>query len=375
MIFYHNRTFISDFIKERIVTFSTIVLFSFVLLFSFYSFVQAQDVDQSLEADDAKISRTQKYITISNVQPRPQALAGAFTAVVDGLSSVIYNPATLQLIDSNKKGGVSVFINPVGIAAGISNSGGFSDSTGTFNGLAATGLFIKSIALSYSAFEVALILTEQLPLTDNANKTAFFNSDGILDAYSDVLATRIKLAEQISLGASLSIHTINAMHQKKHYFGGSYGILIKPNPTFNIGLVYYDIPEFIASTKGKYERFIDETTNLGISWQPHHSTLLSLDIRNVSEENRELSREIHIGTELVPFKHIAIRGGYFKNKNDQKNVFSGGVGLINSSILNRSQQAKYSKDWIVNYSYVYSNSDNLSEIRHYLSILIRLNIL
>ena len=183
MIFYHNRTFISDFIKERIVTFSTIVLFSFVLLFSFYSFVQAQDVDQSLEADDAKISRTQKYITISNVQPRPQALAGAFTAVVDGLSSVIYNPATLQLIDSNKKGGVSVFINPVGIAAGISNSGGFSDSTGTFNGLAATGLFIKSIALSYSAFEVALILTEQLPLTDNANKTAFFNSDGILDAY------------------------------------------------------------------------------------------------------------------------------------------------------------------------------------------------
>ena len=319
--------------------------------------------------------KSEQFITLSTVRARPQAMGGAYTAILDGISSAIYNPAGLRLNKFPKRGRLTFFFNPVGAAVGLRNPQALkSDSTWRVSdAIAAAGLFIKSVALSWSAFEAILVLTESLPNSSHqpANRP-FFNSDGILDRYSNTFATRLQLAEQISIGAAVTLYTLDGNQEKRHRYGSCYGILIQPNKSVNVGLAYFDFPETIAPIRTKLDRIVDETINLGISWRPHRSTLLSLDIRNVSEEQKFITREIHIGAELVPFKHIAFRGGYFRKQLDKENVFSVGVGILSMNLFTRSGERLKNQDWMLNYTFVYDDITGNYEFWHYFSFLLRI---
>jgi hypothetical protein len=319
--------------------------------------------------------RQELFLTISTIRARPQAMGGAFTAIRDGISSAVYNPAGLQLHKIPKQPRFSFFLNPIGSAVGLRDPHSLkSDSTWrTPDAIAAAGLFIKSIALSWSAFEAVLVLTEMLPSPSYESKNRqFFYSENILDRYSNILATRLQLAEQISIGTSVTFYNFDENHEKRILYGSCYGILVQPNKKVNIGLAYFDTPARVAPIRTKLDRFVDETINLGISWRPLQATLLSLDIRNVSEEQKTITREIHLGTELIPFQHLAIRSGYYRKPLDKENVFSVGIGLLSTNFLRKSRGSPDNPNWIFNYAFVYDDHAGNYEIWHYLSFLLRI---
>lgn len=351
------------------------IIFVFLISASLCDSAQSQT---SGSTDEAMIlssnHRVEYFFTISTIQARPQAIGGACMALRDMVFPAMYNPAGLLLCSSQKQNRIVFMLNPASSTLGFRNPTGLkSDSTwNVIDAVAFTGLFVKSIGVSWSAFEAILVLSEVQP-TDlyNTKSPKFFNFNGILDRYSNILATKLQLAEQISIGASFTSYVLNDDPKKKYQYGSCYGIQIQPSQKFSVGLAYFDSPASLAPSRAKFDRIEDETINLGVSWRPHRSTLLSLDIRNVSEEHRAITREIHLGTEFVPFKQFAFRGGYYRKSNTKENVFCAGIGILSSDLFKDSNHSQINT-WMLNYTFVHDDVAKEYEYRHYFSLLIKI---
>ncbi|HOC88902.1 MAG TPA: hypothetical protein PKI90_05100 [bacterium] len=270
-------------------------------------------------------SRSSRFTTNSLIA-RPASMGWANSALASDLSDGLYNPATL----STWSDGFHIYLNPVGLAAGLNHwnslfTGGVASP---LDELVRCGLVIRGISWQSPVVSIALQLSETLagnPALQEGGR--FFPVDGLLDHTFSQAAVRLRLAEPFAIGvAGYLVNREGALQRGKGY-GGSYGMLIRPAPYFHIGVMYIDVPDDMADSFQALNRTIDESMNVGMAFSPQNCLLLSLDVRNVSEEDKPAKREIHLGGEWQAVPWLLLRAGCFEQQPARRAVFCGGVGL------------------------------------------------
>jgi hypothetical protein len=266
------------------------------------------------------------HFTSSSFISRAAAIAWANTAVIADITDGLYNPATLM----TRSDGLSLHINPIGIALGLANRNGLYSAGvhSLMDEIRRFGLVTKAVSWQSPVFSMALQLSETLPGNPALAETRrFFPSDGLLDCTFSRLTASMRLAEPVAIGAALyAVNHLQILGERER-FGGSYGVLIRPSPRMNIGIMYIDIPDQMAEAFLALDRTIDEAMNVGVTYSPRKNLILSLDVRNVSEEEKETRRELHVGGEWRTFSWFSTRLGWYARQPLEQDVFSGGIGI------------------------------------------------
>lgn len=319
-----------------------------------------------------------RFLTISNVKCRPLAMGGAFMSVEDDLAAIGYNPATVNLYGLEKAHRVTLFFNPVGLLfGGIKNQDIFTSRPLSFDDvLLSVSFLLKSVFVTVDAFEFGVLLGEEtigLP-KDLINQRAF-DAPGLQQNHKHSLVGRLRVADKISLGGSASLVYAstedNSLESLKD-FALSYGILLKPEENLNFGVSFVSLPDTLRQFRWPLERLVDESVNIGVSYKPFSQTLLSVDVRNLGEEQKQAVREFHFGFEQILFSQLALRAGFFNKKEQGEYVFTWGIGILDGNSLFSSENQFAHNNFLLNYSFIYENSDAASTRWHLLSFLLRI---
>jgi len=320
-------------------------------------------------------SQQHYFFTLSTIKARPLAMGSAYTAIEDDIVSASYNPATLSLYRFDKDYRLTLYLNL--IAPTTLYSERFRDdppNQPTNESVFRTALlFMKSLVFTGKFIDAALIFNEQL-LDENFlfNQKRFFQNCDLWENSYYTLVTRIKLADRVSIGASGSFYVKKIAEEVRQGVGFSYGILLKPSTRMTVGLAFVDFPNDMPEIRVPLERMADQTMNIGVSFKPSSSTTFSVDLRNLTEDDRKGVREAHLGFEQNLFSILAIRGGYFKERFADTHTLAGGIGLIDSNLMFADENHFNHPQFILNYSFVYQKNKQQIFNWHVLSLLIRI---
>ena len=330
---------------------------------------------------------THLYSFVNSSSARAVGMGSAFTAVKDGLAAVHFNPAAYVQYKYKKSHKFSFNLNPIGIGAAIDTKDDLTAS-GKLQGehvLGALGLLFKSISFSTPAISIGLNLAESLPDNPWQNSKSRYDSKGLLDWSYNTLAFSVKLAEQVSMGASLYlVRAVERVGGTSQSLGSSYGVFVNPSEKFSVGVSYFNYPQEIAGLMFAQNRTVDESINVGIAFKPGSCLLLSGDVRNVSDETSsnktdsykakiaQTSNEIHLGCELTISSLLALRSGYYRIDDEAGNVYSFGLGLFDTNILRNVDNQLAFKDFLLNYALQVEDIGPSINYQHFLTFLIRL---
>jgi len=289
----------------------------------------------------------------------PISMGGAYVAVEDGIGSVAYNPASVKFWALKRGLRFSLIANPVASAGLLLYYKDHQTTPLTDHqwwNVART--LLKGVVFSVPSFQAGITFYEEpLKRYKELSEKNIFSAKQFLSNHYETAFMRINLADRFSLGGTLSYYTFEDSGNVKRQLGASYGVLIKPARNLNVGIMFYDVPDVIQNIRLPIERLVDETVNVGLSYRPFRGTMASLDVRNISEETKPASREVHFGMEQQFGKIVGLRGGYFQENETHKKYFSAGIGLLSTNIF-RPDNAKYDNaDYVFNYSYVIERSD------------------
>ncbi|MCG8606383.1 hypothetical protein MJD09_15545 [bacterium] len=321
--------------------------------------------------------QTNRFFTLSNVKARSLAMGGAFTAVEDDLASFEFNPAGYFLSEDVESKHIHFFLNPVSpFVGGIKNDDLFIDDNLRLDDiLLSLSLLLKSFSLTLNRFQLGVLLGEEslyLPSAfsrDRLNQIAGFQQN-----HRHAIIGRLKLADKVSVGGTASFmfgSKPGAAEERQSDVGFSYGILLKPETGLSIGVSFVNLPDSLRQHRLPLDRMIDESVNIGISYELFTKTLFSLDLRNLGEEQQDAIREFHLGVEQIILSQVALRAGYFM-KNSDEEVFSWGIGLFNGDQILRRYQEESQRNFYLNYAFVYEKSTLLSNKWHFLTFTVKI---
>ncbi|MFQ5706254.1 MAG: hypothetical protein ACE5HO_02330 [bacterium] len=332
----------------------------------------------TLLAPGWSFSQGSQYFTLSDVKARPLAMGGAFTSVEDDLASIQYNPAALDLYQADKSKRVTLFLNPVGlVVGGVRNKDIFNTGSYSLDDFLLTmGLLVKSVFVSLNAFDFGILLGEEGFFQPEAfANDDLFDVSGLQQNHAHSIVGRWKLADKISIGGSASLlygSDENDPAKSRRDVAVSYGILLKPDKGLNVGVSFINLPDTLKDYRWPLERLVDESVNVGVSYKPFASMLLSLDVRNLGEEQNKAVREIHFGVEQVLFSHLALRAGFFDKKEEGEYSLTWGVGLLDRNLFSNPDNGFAHRDYFLNYAFVLEKNVGDYTRWHFLSLLIRI---
>jgi len=321
------------------------------------------------------VGQEHRFASLSTTQARPVAMAGAFTAVEDHLAAINFNPAAYSLYKSHKSHRVTFFLNPVSPVIGMLERDALYAGNGskTDDILSTLGLLVKSVSFSFHPLEIGLLLGEEsLDRVEAFSDSKAFGVSGYRQNHSHTLVGRLRLAKQVSLGGTVSLlygSKEAAPHERHGDIGFSYGILLRPEDGLKIGVAFFNLPDSLSQTKLDLERLVDESVNIGVSYQVLDGTLVSMDMRNLGEERGTAVREIHFGLEQVFFSHLAVRTGFFRKSG--QNVLSWGVGLFDGNSLFGFDNKFTQHNFFLNYAFVLEDTPQ-KQYEHLLSLYFRM---
>lgn len=315
------------------------------------------------------------FVSISTVKWRSLAMGGASVAVRDDLGAVNVNPAAIELYAVPKSLCLTAFLNPVVPTVAFCRPGDLrGSSVGGFGGRAtALAAVLKAVALTISPLDVLMSWAEEVPgFGPRPQGPEVFQLRRFGDVFSSSLAVRVRLAPQVAIGAGSELWRLRDEARNLWQLGFSYGVLVQPDPRVSVGVVYVELPDSFVRARYLLERIGDESLNLGVAWHPFASTTVSADLRHIGEEGDPLTRELHVGLEQIMFRHLAVRGGVFRERDSRSFVYSCGVGLWDSNALVSAERRLAHTTFVVNYTLVYRDVQGGPDRWHLFSILYRL---
>jgi hypothetical protein len=264
-----------------------------------------------------------RYVTLSTVKVRPLAMGGAFVSVWDDLASLDFNPATFSVTPHQYGVRYGVFFNALGPILLVENR----ETASVFQ--TAPGWLIRGAYLSFGRFQAGILLGEEsLGDTDRLTRLRVFSDSGYTDHRNASFGFSLALAQRVSFGVAGEVFMRRSEDKSQLALRYRYGLLVKPRDNLNVGICFVDLPKSYQNDRMPLERLADETLNIGISYAPWRALCLALDVRNVSDEGQGAAIEPHLGFDVVPWTHLAIRGGYYREWETQTDVYSVGIGLL-----------------------------------------------
>lgn len=318
------------------------------------------------------------YVTLSNSRARALAMGGAVTAVVDDIASLSYNPATFSLFRDRERPRFVVVFNPVLPVVSYDQEDHFDINRST----ALKALFeafqylVKSVGISFNRFDIGFLLYEEQIMRRTGDR--FFNGEGFTDNQYHVGVACLKLSDQVSLGVSGSLIRSKVGDALEQGSGLSYGIFVRPNRLYQVGVMYYNISDNIHSHRRLFERLADESLNAGIALMPWRGVTLSVDVRNLTETDKPENfglQEFHLGFELHRIDHLTLRAGFYRERNGVKDytyVYSMGIGLVDLNVLLPFERRFDHHTPLVSYTMLIEDTPDISTYWHMLSLGIRL---
>jgi hypothetical protein len=311
------------------------------------------------------------YFTVGYSQAHPMGMGGAFTAIEGGLSSIHYNPATFRLANIKRGFRIAGFANPV---ASISMYSFFREDSE--KGLTASNwwdvarVLPKAVVLSTPTWEFALLGQEELESRKEFHENKkLFEADNFFNHVVHTALLRIRLADQVHIGGTLSQYTSEVNSETMNKIGSSYGFYVIPSPKLGVGIVFMDIPAKFKNIRLENDRIEDETVNIGVAYHLLANNTISLDVRNMSEENRSTTREWHVGLEQGFWKHIYLRSGFYRDQRKNENHFSFGAGLVNLNFARHGVRKFVIPVLAVNYALRLNRKDGTTTRTHFLSLI------
>ena len=322
-------------------------------------------------------STERRYISFDNVRARALSMGGAYLSLEDDFSALLWNPAAfeVQMGRLHRKG--DFFLNPYApiVAAGDLKTvdlRGRPDRELTWTeGLWAFGLFLKGVVLSNRVFHLGFLSSEETLLQESGSEV--LSSKSFFERHSHSLAGSVKLAPTVALGASVVLHYEQRGAQKARIQEGfSFGVMLKPSPRMNVGVVFFDLPGSSSPLRMPLERIGDETINGGVSFYFDRKMIFSIDLRNMNDARRAeglAPREVHVGFERIVRPHFAVRGGGFRGSSKHY-ACSAGIGIRGTSRL----RGRYNHNWgsdLLGYTYVLERKDEQTRRWHAVSFVLK----
>lgn len=317
------------------------------------------------------------FYILNNVKARPLAMGGAFMAIQDDIAAAQYNPAAFSLYKLSKRKRFTVFLNPVSpVLGGIESDEIFSgDGTPLDDGLLALSLLVKAVTLDMNSLEFGMILGEEsLNLPAALQSEDLIRTEGYRQNHMHSFVGKVSFADKVFLGGGATVYSESKpsdLQARKSAWGISYGILLKPERGLNIGVSFFNLPDSLnQEIRLPLERIVDESVNIGVSYNLGGTTV-SMDVRNLGEEQNVAVREFHFGIEQVLMSQIALRAGFYTREGGTE-VFSAGLGLFDGNALVRFENRFAHRNFWLNYAFVYEKADFTQSYSHFFSLIFRI---
>jgi len=305
------------------------------------------------------------YFISNSLKTRAIAMGGAYISIKDHIFALDYNPASFSLRPSRNGNKFCLFFNPSAIPAISSNYKKFK----SFD--IPLGLLIYGAGIFYKKVNIGMLIGDET-ITNisrfDSRKITELSDYSVNRKYS--LCVSLELAPRVSVGIAGDGYYHNIDNKNVMKFGYRYGIWIETLKKICLGVCFIDLPNTFSQERLELERFDDETLNVGFSYTPWDFFQFALDIRNVSEDKKCATGEPHIGINLIPWRHLSVQGGFFKEK--KNTVFSFGFGLINEKfLLSEEKQLQYD-EFILNAAVVWEKGPVVTDRWFMLSSVIRI---
>ena len=303
----------------------------------------------------------------------PISMGGAYTSVEDGVGSVGYNPATIAFWNLKRGFRFALLANPVG-SVGLysylkSEQKSSLDQDQWWNVARA---LLKGVVFGIPYFQGGVLLYEEpLGRYFSLSSSKPLSAKGLMENHYETAFGRINLADRVALGGTISLYSYLDGDSTRRTLGASYGVLIKPSKKLNVGVMFYDVPDTIGAIRLPIERLPGGTVNVGISYRPFRGNVTSLDVRNLTEESKPATREIHVGMEQKLGHLVGLRAGFFLNNDTHKKYVSAGIGILSSNLFRSRAIAFDNPDFMLNYAFVAERGhEKWGDQWHMLSLLL-----
>ncbi|MDM7926924.1 MAG: hypothetical protein QUS35_13030 [bacterium] len=278
---------------------------------------------------------------LNTFKTRPLAMGGAFASVEDDLSALDFNPAAYRLGEGPEEIRVHAFLNPAGPVLLLANASRIDSWIPALSGV------VQGVGCALGRFHGGIAFAGEMPaVRDRSKSPGFFDAtDFGRDSNTD-FGFSFHLAPKVSLGAAGEM-AVREGAWRRARFGYRYGLLLRPRADLSFGMCYFDSPKGNAADRVPLERLADATLNIGAAYAPAGWLRLALDVRNVSDEGKEVVREPHVGLEIVPFRHLALESGYFRIRGDGGETFSAGLCLLDQHAWIRPDRPHAGPRWVL----------------------------
>jgi hypothetical protein len=307
------------------------------------------------------------FLILSSSKARALALGGAVVSIQDDLAAIDGNPAVFSTISSTEGVFAHLFLNPLGPVVSMAN---LNKELGWESHILWT---IRGVSLSWGRMRFGIMLGEEsLTDTTRLKRSKPLDADRYQYNRKNSVVFTLLLAPRVQIGAGGDLNIRKQNGDTELFWGYRYGILIKPRENINVGLCFMNLPDQFHDERMPLERFADETLNIGASYTPWNALTLSMDVRNVSDDVRGAVREIHFGCEIQPIQHMALRLGYFSQKDWTKHTFSAGIGLLNGNTFVPFQKQFGHRTFAVNAAFILGKEGKHMDKWIVLTCLVRL---
>ncbi len=328
-----------------------------------------------LFAGEAVLGQTQhQYYSLSTTWARSMAMGGAFTAIADNLPALLYNPANFTMYGDQRTTRLSIFLNPIGLASALQEPEELhgSEKIRAQELASMLELFIHGLAFGNRSFQIAALLGEEAPHAAFSSRQNFLDAGSYAQNQYSLFAGRAMFADRVAIGASVGVYYQDTPGGREWGAGWSYGVTLLSGNNIRIGVSYWSFPDSMTEYLIKPERLVHEAVNLGIAYKTQFGMLLAFDVRNLGEEARQPVREIHLGIEQRFLPWLALRGGYYYDRELQCGLVSAGIGLIDQNLLRPARTQLQEPDWSLQYGVRLEKQNTRDVYYHALTFLVRL---
>jgi len=306
------------------------------------------------------------FFIFNNVKARPLAFGGAYLSIKDNIFALDYNPASFSVSPVNRDFNFLIFFNPSAIPVITSNFNKFNKLN------IPIGLLVHGIGIFYKKVNIGILIGEEtitnISRLNNRKMTDLCNYSSNMKSS---LCVSLELAPRVSIGIAGDCYYHKIDNKNVIEFGYRYGIWIKTLKEICLGFSFIDLPQKFSKDRIELDRFDDETLNIGFSYSPWNFIQFALDIRNVSENKKNATGEPHLGINLIPWKHLSLQGGFFRENNNM-DVISFGFGLVNEKFILSEEKRFQHNEFILNAAVVWKKGPIITDRWFMLSSVIRI---
>lgn len=313
-----------------------------------------------------------RWRTLSFASARALGLGGAITSLEGDFDVAFFNPAAVELYRFPQRFRLGLALDAgsmATVAAKWASHPAWRDLDATER-VALAGLAVKGLLVRWNLLDAVLCVTEAI---EEPVEREGLGWGSFPHRHGSFAAARLRFKREVAIGTSVFYAQDQGTSGLTRSIAISYGVLLTSHEGLRFGLAYLRFPSPAREQFLQQARLAHGTLNLGLSRDWGRRATLSLDIRNLSDEGKPTVREVHAGAEVVPWGHLALRAGFWRQAEKGKTHLSLGFGLIDRNRFVSVNRQLGERSFALDYAAcVVGSEDGRLQFDHFVTCLLRL---